>query len=285
MSNKYPNLQARQKRFTANIPRSYQLSSGVFIQQDLFQATRFVVFDTDYPEYPVATHGGTLLLIRRNNRLFGLTTLHGFGKGDEQFPFHNLKVHSRHSEPIGEKLKLKTLKFPDLSAPRFEEISELGDLVIVEYVDFQWSDIEAFVWDTNTFCGARKTDRVIVVGYLKDRSTIDTDDHGHFSIGTQPCRIDLDFIGWLSDNDVMQSAQMRLPDDATSEIGNLSGLSGAPIFNHTQNGVCGMVIRAGISQDNLANVHFLNAQLIDYLLEKFDDDTLDLKIVTSSPTA
>lgn len=49
---------------------------------------------------------------------------------------------------------------------------------------------------------------------------------------------------------------------------SLKGLSGAPVFDETQNALCGMVVRVGIDRENrILTVNFVSAVHINQLLE------------------
>jgi hypothetical protein len=45
-----------------------KLASGTIIRQDFRTAARFVFFDTGYPQWQFATHGGTIFVVRYKRR-------------------------------------------------------------------------------------------------------------------------------------------------------------------------------------------------------------------------
>ena len=65
-------------QYIRRMRRSQILLSGLLIRQDISEAVRPVMFQTDYEEFLYATHGGTLFLVRCEGRVFGLTCRHVF---------------------------------------------------------------------------------------------------------------------------------------------------------------------------------------------------------------
>ena len=47
-------------------------------------ATRALMFDTDLPEFPIASHGGSLTLLEFEGSIFGVTCSHALGDFDWQ---------------------------------------------------------------------------------------------------------------------------------------------------------------------------------------------------------
>jgi hypothetical protein len=73
------------------MPQTQVLSSGLIIRQDFAEVVRPVFFQTEYEEFPYATHGGTLFPVVFRGRVYGVTCTHVFG----DFP-HGFRVCLRH---------------------------------------------------------------------------------------------------------------------------------------------------------------------------------------------
>jgi hypothetical protein len=117
------------------------LSSGVLIRQDIRTSIRFVMFETEYPEWQYATDGGTLFLVNYRNRIFGITCLHVF----KTFNVKNLIATARKMALKGAKVAGITglLK---LGTPSGEAVeSDILDICLVEFAR-EWTRHSASIW-------------------------------------------------------------------------------------------------------------------------------------------
>lgn len=54
----------------------HRLANGKPVRQDYSAGIRFVMFHTDIPSWPYATHGGTAFIVTSKGRFFGLLCRH-----------------------------------------------------------------------------------------------------------------------------------------------------------------------------------------------------------------
>lgn len=214
-----------------------RLSTGEYLWQDFSASVRPVFFETDYEEWRYGTNGGTLFVVELRQHVFALTCAHVF-KG---FRDDKLFIFGRRIPQKGARgAPVKGMASP--SSPAGEaEGTDATDLCAIEFAD----DI-----DPNFFCGT---------AYRLDPATIGTSRPGH----------QLQVAGFLKDKTALVPSSLvagycclkfvdngRAPFDPFLRQGlaefpapgfdNLTGLSGAPVFDVSANTLCGMVCRAGM---------------------------------------
>lgn len=208
--------------------------------QRLLPAVRSVCFQTHYPEFPHATHGGTAFIVSFGGRQYGVTCRHNFG----DFDCNMLYVGPRLGMTRGEKsARVQNLAF---AIPRRETVgSDIGDLCIVEFADDLPQDFfggTEYVIEANTVATSRTGDILVAVGIPKEKLVL-------LENGTiSPFALAIRDVGKGSDPLLRKAgASFALP-----KIRSLAGLSGSPVFNLTLDALCGMVMRGNLNRNKCA---------------------------------
>lgn len=260
-----------------------RLSTGIWISQDLYEATRFPVFSTSIADWPVASHGGTLFLIRRNGRLFGISPRHIVGQGkQDQFNFRDILIYQRNREPRGSQLNY--LAASHVAIPNEDEATgpdDAFDLLLWEFEDCEGDGAHAFVWDKNTIDRPAIGSTLWVVGYLKDATEIETWAVNTAASYVQPAKIQLRYQAKMSSDECSMVGISFGDPNEIWKLHQLTGLSGAPVFSVDQSKYCGMVLRGGVDLSNgMITVRFMAASFIDRMLNHFlsGSETFDFHV-------
>lgn len=217
--------------------RDQTLSSGIIIRQDLREAIRPVFFQTDYPEFQYATHGGTLFIVNFEGRVYALTCRHVFG----DFEHERLFVAGQKQAKKGDKpATIKTICYP--SSPRDGAIdTDVTDLCVIEFadhIDISFFKGSAYTIDANTVAASKIGHQLRVAGVLKEKTNIDAPD---ITIGY--CLLEFHDVGTPSSDPTLREAISQF---GNPQFSSIAGISGSPVFDETANALCGMVVRGGM---------------------------------------
>jgi hypothetical protein len=203
--------------------------------QRLLPAVRPVFFQTDYPEFPHGTHGGTAFIVRFGGRPYGVTCKHNFGDFDPNM---------LHIGPLlGMKKGQKSARVQNLAfaVPRGETIgSDIDDLCVVEFADDLPQDFfggTEYIIEAGTVATSRTGDTLVAVGVPKE--TLVLLHNGTISPHALPLRD----IGTGSDPLLRQARATY----GVVKMGSIAGMSGSPVFNLTLNALCGMALRGSLN--------------------------------------
>ena len=259
------------------------MSSGVWISQDLFEATRPVLFETEFDDFSIATHGGTLFLISTRDRLFGISPKHVLGRtGPDQFVPEALYTCQHNREPRGDRLRLKCAYSMEVPPEEtLEGTHDAFDLMIWEFQPPEANETSCYLWDSRTITAVKPSAKVMVVGFLKDTSAITSLGPNVSRSDVQPFKAVARHVRNAGDDECGLVAKSYLPAALVDKIGSLKGLSGSPVYDLSQESVCGMVIRGGLhSESNLMTLRFMSAKFIDRALQSIvrDDPTIDVVV-------
>jgi hypothetical protein len=143
------------------------LSSGLIIRQDFAKAVRPVFFQTDYEEFPYATHGGTLFLVVFGGRVYGVTCAHVFG----DFPHGRLFVtQEKHAKKGSMPGHVTSLIYP--SSPTDGAVgTDVTDLCLIQFSEDTSPDFFStpYVIDERTMAPSQPGHVLCVAGVLKDK--------------------------------------------------------------------------------------------------------------------
>jgi V8-like Glu-specific endopeptidase len=228
-----------------SIPCIHELSNGELVQHDVYEATRFPLFASDFPGFPVFSLGGTLFLVRYREKAFAVSARHILGT--PMTDPSSLIIHERNRVPQGSKLDF-------VSAHSFEiPLSEMQsgpddafDLIVWEFQTGQHGGVQWYRWDPNTICECETGNRLSVVGYLFDKSNITNIDENTSRAIVQISKFGFRHVRKAGDDQASLKAIALFPLDFVSKVQNFNGLSGAPVFDDDQGKICGMVVRGGI---------------------------------------
>ncbi|UWU78153.1 hypothetical protein N2603_06750 [Bradyrhizobium huanghuaihaiense] len=223
-------------------------------QHPLASALRAVFFQTEYTEYPHATHGGTLFIVKYGRRPYGVTCKHVLGDFDPNM----LHVSARTELRPGQlSARIKNLGFAN-NLGGAAVGSDLGDLCIIEFADDLAPDFfggTAYPIENKTVGSSAAEHDLFAIGISKDRSRLLPD--GNFAL----CMLPLRDRGPTSDT-LLRRASARYGE---ADFETITGMSGAPVFNLTKQVLCGMVMRGGF-RDGLCEVRYLDVWHIIQLI-------------------
>jgi len=244
--------------------REQTLQSGLIIRQDVRNALRLPLFQNENEEWPYTTHGGTIFLVNFRGRIFGITCRHILG----DFRWNQLHVTD---EQFGRQLAhLKAIFYPSNPREHATE-SDLLDLAILEFPERFCSDFfhdSAYILDENTFCTSKPGEEIAVFGVLNEKTVIDGT-----NISAVYSALQFQDAGPYKADVTLRHAISKFDQPDFTE---LSGISGAPVFNVPQNALCGMVVRATLSDTFDANLYYLDISDICQVLTASVDNTSDL---------
>ena len=187
------------------------LDSGIHLDCDLYECIQFPHFDTGDDEYPVASIGGTLLLVEFKSRWFGITARHITGTGADKFEFKNIMIHSRNRGEMFTPLKLlRSTGLKPLDGNEHIELGDIQDLAIVEVQPDIAQSVPRYWWDPNTFCHPVPKSNVRVIGFLADDSKIETDAQ-RIVTRTRPFNVRFIHAPERGDDRVLLKARVELP--------------------------------------------------------------------------
>ncbi len=225
-----------------------RVSAGEPSYQNIAEAIRPIFFTTDYEEYAYATHGGTLFLVEYEGRLYGLTCQHVFGDfaRDRLFVVQD-KLGKKGTPPA------KIASFYNPSAPERGAIeTDIVDLCVIEFAEEvtpAFFGSAAYVIRDETVATAVNGHSLLVAGVLKDKTTILNPD---IAIGY--CRLQYIDVGPYKPDPFLRNAVAEFDN---TEITDITGISGSPVFDMTQEKLCGMVVRGGI-KDRRCSILYLD---------------------------
>jgi len=218
------------------------------IPQGYARCVRPILFQTSFEEWKYATHGGTLFIVQFEERVFGVTCRHVF----KDFEPSRLFVAPRTLPEKGDSPAfVERIWYPQNPTGEAKEsdILDLAVLTFHESVKPEFFGGQVYVIRDRSVVRARIGDTLEVFGFLKSHTVIDGG-----RIGWANAHLDLHDGGIVGSD---PSLRMAAAEWAPTEIRQLSGISGSPVFNKSANGLSGMVVRGGLS-GNLATIYYLD---------------------------
>ena len=243
--------------------RAHTLSSGLIIRQDFRLSVRFVMFQTDIDECLYATNGGTLFLVNYRDRIYAVTCGHVV-KGFE--PGQLIVTGKRHPQKGDKPAQVRGQYLPN-SPHGAATDSDILDVCIIDFkpeiVPSLFSD-PAYIVDDNTVCTSHNGHVLLVSGCLKDQSAIyDPDITAGFAI------LEYQDEGVASFDPLLRTAVAEFARPAFDRV---TGLSGAPVYDLTENALCGLVMRGSMTGKS-STIHFLDAFHIVEMLKMIHGGT------------
>ncbi len=240
-----------------------QLINGSTIEQNIHDAIRFVFFDTGEEGWRYATYAGVLFLVSYNGTVYGVTAKHVF----QDFNWRQLVVTKQKFGEQGEMVaELDTLAYPT-ALEGAAEGSDIGDIAIIKFSPRCQSDFfleTAYLIDPGTIALSRSGDLLTVYGSLKSQSS--TDEEG--VVTPRFCTFtELTDEGLSDGNPTLRRATITFSDEI--EFDSITGISGGAVFNQTQEKLCGMVVRGGLSGYQ-GTVWYLDISDIVYFIRGID---------------
>jgi hypothetical protein len=219
------------------------------IRQDIATSVRPVVFTTKYDEFPCVTNGGTLFLVSYRGRAYGITCRHALDGFEASALF---VANKKHFGPGTRNAPVKTLCYG--SSPRDAAVgTDVTDACLIEFVEAIGPDYfydSPYIFDASTATTSKPGHSLVVHGLLKDKCNFIP---GEAGLGY--CRLEFHEVVPTTSDPVLRTAEALYD---RPEFANLTGISGAPVFDITANALCGMVVRGGM-QGNRATVQYIDA--------------------------
>lgn len=196
--------------------------------------------------WEVATHGGTMFLVVYDGAPFGLTAKHNL----HSFAWSDLIVTKTRLSNFT--AGLSAVSYAGRGLGRADG-SDLLDVAIVQFSPDVGPDyFEGCIYniDREDVCVSRLDDDLVFYGALSEASSI-----GDKEI--RPTFAELGFIdvGPNTHDPVLRGAKGKWLE---SQVNDLAGMSGGPVFNTTQNALCGMTLRGGIASAGTATAHYID---------------------------
>jgi hypothetical protein len=213
------------------------LASGTIIRQNFKTATRFIFYDTGLEDWPYATLGGTLFVVLYRGKPYGLTCRHVFGT----FDWHQLIVTAE--QHGGGVAGLAQIAYPGDPVDHAID-TDILDIAVVLFADDVGAAFftdPAYVIDAQTITTSKPDDALRVHGALKTPSAITEE-----AIAPKFCLLEMVDNTPFSHDPTLRSGFGVFD---RPEFSNVLGLSGSPVFNVTQNALCGMVVRGAMTGD------------------------------------
>ena len=240
--------------------RAQTLSSGLTIRQDFRLAVRFVMFQTEIEECPYATDGGTLFVVNYRNKVYGVTCGHVI-KG---FELRQLIITGKKYPKMDDKPAWILGQYFPTSPQGAASDSDILDVCIIDFkpqITPSFFSDPAYIIDENTICTSHNGHKLLVSGCLKDLSTTTESD-----INAGFARLEYQDAGTASFDPLLRTAVAEF---AQPTFGRVTGLSGAPVYDLTENALCGVVMRGAMTKEK-STIHFLDAVHIVEMLKMID---------------
>jgi hypothetical protein len=219
------------------------------LRQDIKQAVRPVLFQSDVEEAPYSI-GGSLFVIAFEGRCYGLTCWHVLGDGGVNHLFvaqGPVVAKGARPAPISKVARIAATE------------TDLQDIAVVCFSDEIRPDFfggTAYVIGPKAVGTSDAANRLRVYGYLTEKSSVDYD---AASITGGFCDLQFTNLGPTSSDPVLRQA---LATYAGHNISKLDGISGAPVYDDTEGRLCGMAVRAGLSDNGGASLWYIDVHYI-----------------------
>jgi hypothetical protein len=220
------------------------------MRQDFATSVRPILFDTGLDQFRYATHGGSAFVVAYKGRPYAITCRHVFQDFDEgQLTIFGAVFPVKGDHPA----RVKSVCYPN--SPKASAVdTDVTDFCVIEFEEAVTPDFfngSAYPLDEQTICSSVTGDRLMIFGAVKERTLIDPP-----NIRVEFCRLEASDTGPSADPFLRRGVAQYV----NLGFSNPAGISGAPTFNLTRNGLSGMVLRATL-QDGRFN--FMYADAID----------------------
>lgn len=223
--------------------------------QSLKDACRWICFHTNVEGWEVATHGGTMVLVAYEGTVYALTAKHN----RHDFRWGDLIIGK--SRVCNEVVGPRGICYASVGVGRADQ-SDLLDIAIILLADDVRPDYFAgaiYDLDREPVCASHLDDDLTIYGVVSSESEIDERD-----IRATFGELGFVDIGPNSHDIVLREAKGQWLE---SQVTNLAGISGCPVYNASQGGLCGMVLRGGVATTGIATIHYIEMRDIAVLLD------------------
>jgi hypothetical protein len=218
-------------------------------------ASRLVMFETETPNYEIATSGGTLFLVLYEGRPYGITAKHN----KHSFEWKDLLVtDTKFGKNSAGLAAVHYAAKPTLSAIG----SDIMDVAVVTFPDDITQDFfQSTAYDLSkpSISKSNIGDRLAFYGAISDLLWLDDK-----QIFARFAQLQLEDSGCYPSDPVLRSAEGKWDNISFS---SMAGISGGPVYNFAKGGICGMAVRGGLERSGHAKAYYIDFQDICHLLQ------------------
>ena len=222
------------------------------VPKEIADSVRFVCFETHLEDFRLATNGGTAFVVRYKGTPFGITCRHVLNG----FDIDDLVITDAR---FGQKVAgVSGMYYPGNLKDDFEA-SDLDDVCVIAFhrQDGNFFDC-AYDLDRLTAATSEPANRLIATGFLKQKSSINPP---HLFAGL--CFLQFTDAGVAPFDHALRRG---LATYSNPDFASISGMSGAPVYNLSNNALCGMLTRGGLQSDGACTVYFIDVfDIIQFL--------------------
>ncbi|CAN5117704.1 hypothetical protein BH10PLA2_BH10PLA2_00070 [soil metagenome] len=212
------------------------------------------MFETDVTDFEIATYGGSLFVVSFEGRPYVITAKHNL----HDFNWRQLVIlDSRFGRNVAGLDGAFFITSPENDA----EGSDVADIVIItlaESVDLSFFRPAPFDLSLGSAAVAWPGDELAIYAALSQVSYISDK-----QISAQFAELGFQDTGPHSHDPVLRSAIAKWEG---TEFSAVEGMSGAPVYNMTRDGISGMVVRGVMHDDGMAHAHYIDIQDIFRLI-------------------
>lgn len=223
--------------------------------QAIKDATRFVLFETDVPDFEIATHGGSMFVVKYKSVPYAITAKHNL----HDFSWVQLIVtNTRSGMMTAGPSAIYYASEPTGAA----EGSDILDIAVIEFADDVTPDFfkqTAYDLSPSSLAMSEPGDALIVYGALTEKSEL-----VDRQIIPQFAELQFSDTGPAATDPVLRSAIAKW---VGLDFRSIAGVSGAPVFNVTKDGVCGMTVRGTLRDDGTSIIYYIDMPDIFRLLD------------------
>jgi hypothetical protein len=227
--------------------RTQVLASGLTVRQDIGDAVRAIFFQTEFEDWLYATDGGTAFIVRYQGRMYGLTCGHVLKSFNPGQLFITCEKFGQKGTPPAH---VEGLFHP--SSPRDGAVgTDVTDICVLEFSEEIPSNFfkgGEYIVDQNTWTMSKKGNRLRVQGVLKEKSSIIPPD---ITMGF--CNLEFQDAGPYSPDPFLRQAVAEF---ANPDFTSITGTSGSPVFDETENALSGMVVRGSMNGKKCSILYF-----------------------------
>lgn len=211
----------------------------------MIASVRFPLFRTGFLEWPLGSNVGTVFLVRYKGRPYAVFPKHIANS----FSISDITISSSLSSR--KSIGLDHVRMVSGIAPFFTG-SDVEDLCVGVFPRLaKASDFEEIYQLSGDYrCRSQQGDYLTVFGFIKESSSLATD-----TIIMAHHSFDVTDTGSSQTDPTLRCASAAFNSDS---IASISGISGAPVFNHRTKEVCGIVLRGGLTENNNVIINYLD---------------------------
>lgn len=227
--------------------------------QTLKDACRWINFFTPVEGHEVATYGGTAFVIVYDGRPYAITARHNA----HSFRWADLIITKDRNSNLYAPIRKISYAGEGVG---YAQGSDLADIAYIQFsaeITPDFFEGAVYNFDHLPVCISQSNDDLAIYGALSNQSEIDG-----VNIVAQFAELGFVDVGPHSHDVVLRSAKGQW---LNSRVTDLSGFSGAPVYNTSQDALCGMMVRGGLSSIGVATVYYIDIADIARVLHSVNE--------------